>query len=129
MDNSGGEGCARDHAVMVVEDDPDIRECVRMALEEDGYNVVTAANGAEAETLLNDLGETRSPCVMLLDLMMPVMTGWELLEHLRRDGKLADGLRVVVLSAAPSNVPAGPVACMSKPVALDQLLAAVRQYC
>lgn len=129
MEKSGGQGCAHDHAVMVVEDDSDIRECVRMVLEEEGYDVVTAANGAEAETLLADLGEAHSPCVMLLDLMMPVMTGWELLEHLRRDGKLSDGMRIVVLSAAPTNVPAGPVACMSKPVPLDELLAAVRQYC
>ncbi|HEX4457562.1 MAG TPA: response regulator, partial [Polyangia bacterium] len=106
-----------------------IRECVQLVLEEAGYDVVTAANGAEAETLLADLGEAHSPCVMLLDLMMPVMTGWELLEHLRRDGKLADGMRVVVLSAAPSNIPIGPVACMSKPVPLDKLLAAVRRYC
>ena len=128
MDKDGG-GCPQHHAVMVVEDDTDIRECVQLLLEEEGYEVVTAANGAEAETLLADLGEKGSPCLMLLDLMMPVMSGWELLEHLRRDGKLADGLRVVVLSAAPSNVPSGPVACMSKPVALDKLLAAVRQYC
>ena len=114
---------------MVVEDDCDIRECLQLLLEEEGYQVVTAANGAEAETLLDDLGEDGSPCVMLLDLMMPVMSGWELLDHLRRDGKLADGMRIVVLSAAPANVPYGPVACMSKPVPLDKLLAAVRQYC
>ena len=114
---------------MVVEDDSDIRECVQLVLEEEGYQVLTAANGAEAELLLADLGEAGCPCLMLLDLMMPVMSGWELLDRLRRDGRLTDGLRVVVLSAAPANIPLGPVACMRKPVPLDQLLAAVRQYC
>src|ERR1700749_566913 len=126
MGRQGGGGCKQHRAVMVVEDDSDIRECVQMVLEEEGYEVVTAANGAEAEAMLDELGR---PCLMLLDLMMPVMSGWELLEHLRRDGKLDDRMRVVVLSAAPSNVPAGPVLCMRKPVRLDQLLEAVRQYC
>lgn len=108
---------------MVVEDDPDIREVVQMVLEEEGFQVVTACNGAEAEAELNG-GEW--PCVMLLDLMMPVMNGWELLEHLRRDGRLADGLRVVVMSASPTGPLRGPVQMMKKPVSLDALVETVR---
>ena len=111
---------------MVVEDDADIRECVQMILEDEGFDVVTACNGAEAEEELSHMEE---PCVVLLDLMMPVMSGWEFLEHLRRDGKLDDGMHVVVVSAAMSNVPKGPVKVMSKPVRADQLIATVRQYC
>jgi CheY-like chemotaxis protein len=111
---------------MVVEDDQDIRECVRMILEDEGYSVVTACNGAEAEA---ELAHMEEPCVVLLDLMMPVMSGWELLEHLKRDGKLDDGMHVVVVSAAPSDVPAGPVQCMRKPLRADQLIATVRRYC
>ncbi len=112
---------------MVVEDDADIRECVQLALEEEGFDVVTAANGAEAEAELERIAE---PCVMLLDLMMPVMTGWELLEHLERDGKLdGDGLHVVVVSATPTPMPRGPVKCIRKPVRVEQLLEAVRKYC
>jgi CheY-like chemotaxis protein len=112
---------------MVVEDDPDIRECVQLALEEEGFDVVTAANGAEAEAELERMTE---PCVMLLDLMMPVMSGWELLEHLKRDGKLdGDRLHVVVVSATPTPLPGGPVRCIEKPVRVEQLLEAVRKYC
>ena len=110
--------------MLVVEDDPDIRECVQMVLEDEGFEVITAANGAEAE---RELEHIDSPCVVLLDLMMPVMSGWELLEHLRRDGRLEHGLRVVVVSASPSNVPRGPVKCMRKPVRVEQLIQTVRE--
>jgi CheY-like chemotaxis protein len=112
---------------MVVEDDADIRECVQMILEDEGFEVVTACNGAEAE---RELAHMEDPCVLLLDLMMPVMSGWELLEHLKRDGKLDDnGMHVVVVSAAPLDVPKGPVKVVSKPVRADQLIATVRKYC
>ena len=111
---------------MVVEDDTDIRECVQMILEEEGFEVITACNGAEAAAELERMDD---PCVMLLDLMMPVMSGWELLERLKRDGKLDDGLHVVVISASPTQVPSGPVVCMRKPVHVDQLIETVRRYC
>jgi len=127
MESTDKEGCAHGHAVMIVEDDPDIRECVQMVLEDEGFEVVTASNGAEAE---EELAHIDQPCVLLLDLMMPVMSGWELLEHLQRAGRLADGdgIHVIVISAAPGHLPRG-ANCMRKPVKLDQLLAAVRRYC
>jgi CheY-like chemotaxis protein len=112
---------------MVVEDDPDIREIVQLILEEEGYEVITAANGAEAEEELEHMTE---PCLMLLDMMMPVMNGWELLDHLKKRGKLDDDkLRVVVISATPTGLPRGPVKCMRKPVRVEQLLETVRKYC
>lgn len=111
---------------MVVEDDADIRECVQMILEDEGYEVVTACNGAEAE---EELAHMKEPCVVLLDLMMPVMSGWEFLEHLRQEGKLDDGLHVIVVSAVLGDVPKGPVKCMRKPVRADQLIETIRQYC
>jgi CheY-like chemotaxis protein len=119
-------GCPHGHPVMVVEDDADIRECVQMILEDEGFQVVTAANGAEAE---EELAHMKQPCVVLLDLMMPVMSGWELLDHLKRDGALKRGMRVVVVSAAPANLPNGSVKCIRKPLRADQLIATVRQYC
>lgn len=119
-------GCSQGRPVMVVEDDPDIRECVQMILEDEGYEVVTACNGAEAE---RELDHMAVPCVVLLDLMMPVMSGWEFLEHLKRDGKLDDGLQVIVVSAVVADVPQGPVKIMHKPVRAEQLIATIRQYC
>jgi CheY-like chemotaxis protein len=126
MDDERDGGCPLGHPVLVVEDDPDIREGVQMVLEEEGFLVITAANGAEAEQELRKLCD---PCVVLLDLMMPVMNGWELLDHLARDGSLRRGLHVIVVSASPSQLPSGPVACMRKPVHADQLIETVRRYC
>ena len=110
---------------MVVEDDADIREVLQMLLEDEGYRVVTARNGAEAEDEL----DTVEPCVMLLDLTMPVMSGWELLQHMRRDGRLSDGIHVVIVSATPTALPEGPVAVLRKPVRAEELLATVGRYC
>jgi CheY-like chemotaxis protein len=119
------EGCRQQHPVLVVEDDADIRECVKMILELGGFRVVTAANGAEAEQELEHLG----PCVMLLDLMMPVMSGWELLAHLRDKGTLDKGLHVVVVSASPPTGLDGTVDVVKKPVKLDKLIETVRRWC
>jgi CheY-like chemotaxis protein len=124
--NAPLRGCPDGHPVLIVEDDPDIRECVQMILEDEGFCVITACNGAEAEKALARIDE---PCVLLLDLMMPVMSGWELLEHLRRDGKLDHHLHVVVVSSTPTDIPSGPVKCMNKPVRAEQLIETVRQYC
>jgi CheY-like chemotaxis protein len=124
---AGANGCLHEHPpVLVVEDDPDIRECVKLILEDEGFAVVTAANGVEAEEELARIG---CPCVMLLDLMMPVMSGWELLEHLRKNGSLKRGLHVVVVSASSTKGLDPAVDVMAKPVRLDQLIAAVRRWC
>jgi CheY-like chemotaxis protein len=121
--DSDGEASNR-HLVLVVEDDPDIRECVQLVLQDEGYEVLTASNGAEAERQLEEMD---APCLMLLDLMMPVMSGWELLDHLRHSGRLERGLQVIVVSASPTHLPRGPIRCMRKPVRIDQLLATVRE--
>jgi CheY-like chemotaxis protein len=123
---SGRGGCPDGHPVMVVEDDPDIRECVQMILEDEGFAVVTACNGAEAAA---ELQQIDVPCVVLLDLMMPEMNGWELLALLERDGRLRAGMHVVVISASPTQAPLGPVLCMRKPVRIEQLIEMVRRYC
>src|SRR5690349_16993945 len=84
--------------VLVVDDDADIRETVSLILEDEGYEVQSAQDGAAA------LGVLRAgplPDVILLDLMMPVMNGWQFREQQTRDPRLA-AIPVVVLSADSS---------------------------
>lgn len=86
--------------VLVVDDDFDLRHTMREVLQDEGYVVATAANGREALELLR---RSAPPRVMVLDLMMPVMDGWELLDELKRDSELA-GIPVVVISASKKGL-------------------------
>lgn len=114
------------HTILVVEDDPDIRELVSEVLAQVGYQVVEAGNGQEA---LDFLRANDRPCVILLDLMMPVLSGPELLEIMATDERLAK-LPVVVVSAIADRGSAPGVAkFLRKPVASDVLRAAVAEYC
>jgi DNA-binding response OmpR family regulator len=79
--------------VLVVDDDPDIRELLFTALEDEGFEVVPAGNGLEALAII----KTFRPDVIVLDLMMPVMDGWQFANELRaRD----EDIPLVLLSAA-----------------------------
>lgn len=109
-----------DRTVLVVDDEPDIRESLRDALEDEGYNVVTAANGREALTVLPGLSR---PLAMILDIIMPVMSGVELYAAIQSDPQLAT-IPVVVSTSDPSRAPAG-VLLMRKPIDLDRLLAVI----
>ena len=110
--------------ILVVDDDDTIREAVAEALELDGFSVETARNGAEA---LDRVRVVR-PHGIILDLMMPIMTGWQFLERCRAIG-ICDGVPVVVISAY-SKLPAeaarlGVKGCIAKPFDLDVLLGAI----
>src|SRR5262245_26063540 len=72
--------------IRLVEDDPEIRGAVKDLLEEEGYHVYEAEHGRAA---LDLLAHCEEPCVMLVDLMMPVMDGWALVSALRADSKLS----------------------------------------
>ena len=116
--------------VMVVEDDADVRESIVEILEDNDYRPLPAANGREA---IERLGVCRSkPCVILLDLMMPVMDGFEFRDRQRRDPVLND-IPVVVLTAhANAKQAAGQLdahAFLRKPLDLHELLAIVRGCC
>ncbi len=113
--------------VLVVEDDPHIREAMRELLEIEGYTVVEAANGSEALARVRDCeGE---PCLILLDLMMPVMDGWEFLSVVRDDGALA-GIPIAVVSAVvdKARLPEG-TQYLRKPVDMETLLHTVAGHC
>jgi CheY-like chemotaxis protein len=109
-------------SVLVVDDDVVIRETLREVLEQEGYEVLSAENGKEALDVLER--SVRLPGVMLLDLMMPVMTGWEVLEFLQKSERFSR-MPVVVVSAmgAPCDH------FLQKPVKLSCLLEVVGQYC
>jgi CheY-like chemotaxis protein len=79
--------------VMVVDDEESMVHLLRTILEARGYEVATAAGGAEALTLVHD----RRPDLMLLDLMMPGMDGWEVLHELRQDPSTAD-IPVIIIT-------------------------------
>jgi two-component system, chemotaxis family, chemotaxis protein CheY len=111
--------------VLVAEDDHEIREAVEVLLTEVGYRVLTAADGQKAVELLRKLaGTSEFPTVLLLDLMMPVMNGWEVLSELRAHPELA--LPVVIVSAFADQAPHDGVrAVLRKPVQVSQLLGAL----
>jgi CheY-like chemotaxis protein len=110
--------------VLIVEDDPDIRESVRQLLELEGYETATAENGQEALALL---ARIERPCVILLDLMMPVISGWQLLEVLKRDATLADIPVVITSAVASSQIPPGATRVLRKPIPVPLLLSVVRE--
>src|SRR5689334_13959083 len=112
--------------VLVVDDDPDIRETLRFVLEDAGYPVYTAENGREALDLLA-AAPTR-PGLVLLDLMMPVMSGDEMLKALRAVHALA-AIPVTIVTASGAPMPPLASGLLEKPVDLDVLLRIVAQNC
>jgi len=116
--------------VLVVEDDYDFRELERTILQAHGYSVITATNGAEALSIL----QAQQPCVILLDVMMPVMDG---LTFLRERAAITGPTRatpVICVSAGGSDLVTeasrrGAVCCLSKPTDLDVLCDTVERIC
>jgi CheY-like chemotaxis protein len=107
--------------VLVVEDDEDIREAIALVVERQGCEPICVSHGLEALRYLQTCD--RLPSVILLDLMMPVMDGWE---FLRRRDERAQAIPVVVITAgATSGLPEN-VRCLRKPVSVDVLAAELR---
>jgi CheY-like chemotaxis protein len=104
---------------LVVDDDADGRDGVAQLLEAHGYKVRQAENGRVALDMIAE----RIPCLVVLDLDMPVMNGWEVLAWIRHDRRCG-AMAVVVLSAAASSPP--DVAFVRKPCEIEQLLEAIR---
>jgi CheY-like chemotaxis protein len=116
--------------VLVVDDDPNIRSLVADLLQDEGYEVATAANGAEALARVQD----EPPTAIVLDLMMPVMDGWRFVELCRGVAACAD-VPIVVMSAAhglsesaQALVEKGVRAVVAKPFDLEALVAVVERY-
>jgi CheY-like chemotaxis protein len=112
--------------VLVVDDDEDIRESLADALRECGYEVAVAINGRDA---LGKLRDGIRPAIILLDLMMPVMDGWQFRAEQAEDATLAD-IPVIIISAAGANpgVPEGTCAYLRKPFNLKDLVREIERW-
>jgi CheY-like chemotaxis protein len=122
---SGPEG----RSILIVEDDLDLREALSEVLRDEGYTVAMAADGREA---LDHLRRQSRPSLILLDLTMPVMNGWQFRAEQRQDPDLS-GIPVVVLSAgerlAEQVALLGITDYVRKPIELGQLLRLIERYC
>jgi CheY-like chemotaxis protein len=122
-----GDLADRQCPVLIVEDDDDLREMMAHMLSIEGFEAATVSNGREA---LEYLHTAIKPHVILLDLMMPVMDGWEFRRQQKADPDLAP-VPVIVLSALDQGRAAtvDAAAFLKKPLDFDRLLALVREHC
>jgi CheY-like chemotaxis protein len=111
--------------ILLVEDDFAIRDVVQDLLEGEGFDVVPAANGKQAIDYLRARGS--HPDLVILDLMTPIVTGWQVLEMLRHDPGLS-GVPVIVVTATQGNRPTGATELLSKPFRLDDLFDSVHRH-
>ena len=118
-----------DRPVLIVEDDADLREMMAQLLLLEGFHVATASNGREALDYLDRAVNGETPNLILLDLMMPVMDGWEFRRKQQANPRLAQ-LPVIVLSALDQSRAADVKAnaFLKKPLDFDRLLQLVRSY-
>lgn len=116
--------------ILIVDDDPDAGEAMSEVLKLEGFDVSVAADGAKALQALRTGASL--PSVILLDLTMPVMNGWQFRREQLNDARLAS-VPVIVLTATPvaeSNVSQlSPVAFLKKPVSIDKLLQLIGSVC
>jgi CheY-like chemotaxis protein len=117
--------------ILVVEDNDDIRDAISEALELEGFSVETARNGKEG---LAKLRKSTAPTLVLLDLMMPVMNGWEFLDAQKKDSSLS-AHRVVTISAVDPSIsiedptPLDTDGAIRKPLSLESIWLEVRKHC
>lgn len=116
--------------ILIVDDDPDLRELMSDLLASHGYAVETAADGQEALDYLHS--SRASPSLIILDLMMPRMDGWEFREHQRADPELAR-IPVVVFSGVHDlercTRDIAAVEILPKPIDIDRLHRTLRRHC
>jgi DNA-binding response OmpR family regulator len=115
--------------ILIVDDQRDFRIMLATFLEDVGYAVVSAANGRDALSYLYCCAEL--PGLILLDVAMPVMTGWDFLRIQQANAVLAS-IPVVLLSAGGDvrhdSLDCTPAAYLQKPIDLNSLLATIRQH-
>jgi CheY-like chemotaxis protein len=131
MNGKGLPGPARSRrVVLVVEDDPDALEAITAILEDAGYDVLRAGNGSEA---LRQLADHQGRCdLILLDLLMPVMNGWDF-RRKQKDTPAFAAIPVLLMSAgahmATVSGELNAAGAVTKPVEMADLLAVVQRHC
>ena len=114
-----------DCRILVVEDDEDAREAMVALLQMKGYRAVPAGNGQEA---LDYLQKAPVPDLILLDLWMPVMDGWEFRQQQKQNPRLSK-VPVIVVTALSDRADIDANEVIIKPVDVSRLLNTVSQYC
>jgi CheY-like chemotaxis protein len=114
--------------ILIVDDDTDLREALTDALTDAGYVVTGASNGREG---LDRLSDGQAPCAVLLDLLMPVMNGWEFCAAVKSDPATAQ-IPIVGMSGAVSRDPKSPYFIavddfVAKPINMTDLLGKLRK--
>lgn len=113
-------------SILIVEDEPTIRENLKMLLELEGFSVYTANNGEEGLKVLRSMPR---PCLILLDLLMPVMNGMEFMEAKSHEDAIAAIPVCIVSGVAEKPDMSNASAFVKKPIEFDGLLKFVRHYC
>lgn len=113
--------------ILIVEDDPDIRTIAKMCLGAEGFRTLTAANGKEA---LEILEKERHLCLILLDLMMPVMDGWAFAEAISKIESL-NQIPIIVATAfaEEAHTVINAQKILKKPVGFEQLKSVAHEFC
>lgn len=124
----------RSCVILIVEDDRDIREDLADLLRDEGYDILTASNGAEALALLEQKIESGGdpPHLILLDLMMPEMNGWDFRANQMRAAALAEVPVVILSGISDARYHADllhAADCLTKPIKLERLLNVVARHC
>lgn len=114
--------------VMIIEDDQAIRASLRDIITFEGYSTIEAENGRVALNLLFD-ENVPTPCLILLDLMMPVLNGWEFLKIRQQNGSIAHIPTVVISAVSDARVAIGPTKTLKKPLNVEELVHALQSYC
>jgi CheY-like chemotaxis protein len=115
--------------VLIVEDDPGLREALSQVLADEGYDPLSARDGLEA---VNCLKQGNRPDVILLDLSMPVVNGWEFRMFQKRDLDLAQIPVILITAGGYTREEVAwlePSALLPKPIDLPSLLSVVRKFC
>lgn len=114
--------------VVLIEDDNAIRESIEFLLEGEGYHVVSFANGSEA---LSGLKNVQAPCLILLDWMMPIMSGGDFLKAWLQARHSITVIPIVVVSAIADQLSQekGVSGFIKKPLDVDVLMKIVERYC